>query len=110
MHRFGYVVEFDPYDPSSTPRKHTALGRFKHEAATIRLTSDGRPVVYSGDDERFDYFYKFVSAKRMRKGSGRAVREHNLSLLDEGTLYVARLTGDSPAIEIDGTGKLLGRR
>ncbi|GAB2927124.1 PhoX family protein [Streptomyces heilongjiangensis] len=106
VHRFGYVVEFDPYDPTSTPRKHTALGRFKHEAATIRLTADGRPVVYSGDDERFDYFYKFVSSKRMRKGSGRAVREHNLSLLDEGTLYVAKLTGDSPAIEIDGTGKL----
>ncbi|MFM9551334.1 PhoX family protein [Streptomyces caniscabiei] len=106
VHRFGYVVEFDPYDPTSTPRKHTALGRFKHEAATIRLTADGRPVVYSGDDERFDYFYKFVSSKRMRKGSSRAVREHNLSLLDEGTLYVAKLTGDSPAIEIDGTGKL----
>ncbi|MFD9250218.1 PhoX family protein [Streptomyces bottropensis] len=106
VHRFGYVVEFDPYDPSSTPRKHTALGRFKHEAATIRLTSDGRPVVYSGDDERFDYFYKFVGSKRMKKGSSRSVREHNLSLLDEGTLYVARLTGDSPAIEIDGTGKL----
>ncbi|MFF7263173.1 PhoX family protein [Streptomyces sp. NPDC008159] len=106
VHRFGYVVEFDPYDPTSTPRKHTALGRFKHEAATIRLTADGRPVVYSGDDERFDYFYKFVSSKRMKKGTGRAVREHNLSLLDEGTLYVAKLTGDSPAIEIDGTGKL----
>ncbi|MFI6034095.1 PhoX family protein [Streptomyces sp. NPDC051315] len=108
VHRFGYVVEFDPYDPASTPRKHTALGRFKHEAATVRLTADGRPVVYSGDDERFDYFYKFVSSKRMRHGSGRAVREHNLSLLDEGTLYVAKLTGDSPAIEIDGTGKLPG--
>ncbi|GAA3823921.1 PhoX family protein [Streptomyces phyllanthi] len=106
VHRFGYVVEFDPYDPESTPRKHTALGRFKHEAATVRLTADGRPVVYSGDDERFDYFYKFVSSKRMRKGTSRAVREHNLSLLDEGTLYVAKLTGDSPAIEIDGTGKL----
>ncbi|KUO21259.1 PhoX family protein [Streptomyces dysideae] len=106
VHRFGYVVEFDPYDPSSTPRKHTALGRFKHEAATVRLTADGRPVVYSGDDERFDYFYKFVSSKRMKHGTSRAVREHNLSLLDEGTLYVAKLTGDSPAIEIDGTGKL----
>ena len=106
VHRFGYVVEFDPYDPASTPRKHTALGRFKHEAATVRLTEDGRPVVYSGDDERFDYFYKFVGTKRMRKGSSRAVREHNLSLLDEGTLYVAKLTGDSPALEIDGTGKL----
>ncbi|NUO45821.1 MAG: PhoX family protein [Streptomyces sp.] len=106
VHRFGYVVEFDPYDPTSTPRKHTALGRFKHEAATVRLTADGRPVVYSGDDERFDYFYKFVSSKRVKKGTSRAVREHNLSLLDEGTLYVAQLTGDSPTIEIDGTGKL----
>ncbi|MEV6179593.1 PhoX family protein [Streptomyces sp. NPDC052015] len=106
VHRFGYVVEFDPYDPTSTPRKHTALGRFKHEAATVRLTHDGRPVVYSGDDERFDYFYKFVSSKRMRHGTSRSVREHNLSLLDEGTLYVAKLTGDSPAVEIDGTGKL----
>ncbi|MFC9634968.1 PhoX family protein [Streptomyces mirabilis] len=105
-HRFGYVVEFDPYDPSSTPRKHTALGRFKHEAASVRLTDDGRPVVYTGDDERFDYFYKFVGSKRMRHGSSRSVREHNLSLLDEGTLYVARLTGDSPAAEIDGSGKL----
>ncbi|MDT0463074.1 PhoX family protein [Streptomyces gibsoniae] len=108
VHRFGYVVEFDPYDPSSTPRKRTALGRFKHEAATVGLTEDGRPVVYSGDDERFDYFYKFVGSKRMRHGSSRAVREHNLSLLDEGTLYVARLTGDSPAYDIDGSGRLPG--
>ncbi|MFI6009474.1 PhoX family protein [Streptomyces sp. NPDC051243] len=105
-HRFGYVVELDPYDPTSKPRKHTLLGRVKHEGATVRLTDDGRPVVYTGDDERFDYFYKFVGSKRMMKGTSRAVREHNLSLLDEGTLYVAKLTGDSPAIEIDGTGKL----
>lgn len=108
VHRFGYVVEFDPYDPVSTPRKRTALGRFKHEAATVRLTEDGRPVVYSGDNERFDYFYKFVGSKRMRHGSSRAVREHNLSLLDEGTLYVARLTGDSPASDVDGSGRLPG--
>ncbi|MEU6094402.1 PhoX family protein [Streptomyces sp. NPDC047079] len=108
VHRFGYVVEFDPYDPTSTPRKHTALGRFKHEAATVRLTEDGRPVVYSGDDERFDYFYKFVGSKRMRHGNSRTVREHNLSLLDEGTLYVAKLTGDSPASDFDGSGRLPG--
>ncbi|MFE3655269.1 PhoX family protein [Streptomyces sp. NPDC059165] len=104
-HRFGWVVELDPYDPDSTPRKRTALGRFKHEAAQPRLTRDGRPVVYMGDDERFDYFYKFVSSKRMKKGNSRAAHAHNLTLLDEGTLYVAKLTGDSPA-EIDGTGKL----
>ncbi|MGW1472270.1 PhoX family protein [Streptomyces olivaceus] len=106
VHRFGYVVELDPYDPDSTPRKHTLLGRFKHEAATVRLTGDGRPVVYTGDDERFDYFYKFVGSKRMRHGNSRWAREHNLSLLDEGTLYVAKLSGDSPAIEIDGSGTL----
>ncbi|MGW9362498.1 PhoX family protein [Streptomyces albidoflavus] len=104
--RHGWVVELDPYDPDSTPRKRTALGRFKHEAAQPRLTRDGRPVVYMGDDEKFDYFYKFVSSKRMRKGDSRADREHNLTLLDEGTLYVAKLTGDSPADQIDGTGKL----
>ncbi|MER7816115.1 PhoX family protein [Streptomyces sp. NPDC096153] len=104
-HRFGWVVELDPYDPDSTPRKRTALGRFKHEAAQPRLTRDGRPVVYMGDDERFDYFYKFVSSKRMKKGDSRAAREHNLTLLDEGTLYVAKLTGDSPQ-DIDGSGKL----
>ncbi|MDT0548056.1 MULTISPECIES: PhoX family phosphatase [Streptomyces] len=104
--RFGWVIEIDPYDPESTPRKLTALGRFKHEAAEPRLTADGRPVLYMGDDEKFDYFYKFVSSKRMMKGTSRAAREHNRTLLDEGTLYVAKFTGDSPAAEIDGTGKL----
>ena len=106
VHRFGYVVELDPYDPTSKPRKRTALGRVKHEGATVRLTHDGRPVVYTGDDERFDYFYKFVGSKKMRHGNSRSAREHNLTLLDEGTLYVAKLTGDSPAGDIDGNGKL----
>ncbi|NJP99320.1 PhoX family protein [Streptomyces zingiberis] len=105
-HRFGWVVEIDPHDPDSVPRKRTALGRFKHEAAQPRLTRDGRPVVYMGDDERFDYFYKFVSGRRMARGSGRAAREHNLTLLDHGALYVARLTGDSPRDQIDGSGTL----
>ncbi|WP_367124897.1 PhoX family phosphatase [Streptomyces phytohabitans] len=104
--RFGWIVEIDPYDPDSTPRKRTALGRFKHEAAEPRLTRDGRVVLYMGDDEKFDYLYKFVSKERMRRGHGAWVREHNAKLLDEGTLYVARFSGDSPADEIDGSGKL----
>jgi uncharacterized protein len=102
--RFGWVVEVDPLDPAARPVKHTALGRFKHEGATIRLTGDGRPVAYLGDDERFDYVYKFVADKAVMSGDGRRAREHNRTLLDEGTLYVARFTGDSPPAEITGNG------
>ncbi|WP_439659373.1 PhoX family protein [Lentzea sp. HUAS TT2] len=106
VNRHGWVVEIDPFDPDFVPRKRTALGRFKHEAAEPRLTPDGRVVLYMGDDERFDYFYKFVSTNRMKHGRSESARRHNLTLLDEGMLYVAKFTGDSPAAEIDGTGKL----
>ncbi|MFI6183926.1 PhoX family protein [Nonomuraea sp. NPDC051191] len=99
--RFGWIVEIDPFDPDSTPIKRTALGRFKHEAANTTLARDGRLVVYMGDDSRFEYIYKFVSKNRYIPGFDR----HNRALLDEGTLYVAKFTGDSPAAEIDGSGK-----
>ncbi|WP_347060677.1 alkaline phosphatase PhoX [Blastococcus sp. HT6-30] len=95
VNRFGWVVEVDPYDPTSTPRKHTALGRFKHEGADVQIATDGRVVAYSGDDERFDYIYKFVSGKKYREGHDRATRQHNMTLLEDGDLYVARFTGDS---------------
>ncbi|MEU5721360.1 PhoX family phosphatase [Micromonospora sp. NPDC047738] len=104
-HRFGWIVEIDPFDPDSKPRKHTALGRFKHEGANVIVAKDGRVVAYMGDDERFDYLYKFVSDKKFMPGSSSVARRHNLTLLESGTLYVAALTGNSAA-EIDGTGKL----
>ncbi|GGL38897.1 PhoX family protein [Nocardia jinanensis] len=102
-HRFGWVVELDPWDPASTPVKHTALGRFKHEAANIHVTADGTVVAYCGDDERFDYMYKFVSSRKIEAGTGAASRRHNMTILDAGTLYVAKLTGDHPD-RIDGSG------
>ncbi|MDM4722098.1 PhoX family phosphatase [Micromonospora sp. WMMA1363] len=104
-HRFGWVVEIDPYDPDSRPRKHTALGRFKHEGANVIVAKSGHVVAYMGDDERFDYLYKFVSDKKFMKGHSWRARRHNLTLLESGTLYVAKLDYTS-ADEIDGSGKL----
>jgi uncharacterized protein len=99
--RFGWIVEIDPGDPSSTPKKRTALGRLKHENAAFTEAWDGRAVVYTGDDERFQKLYKYVSAapwrKMLRKGQ---------SPLDEGTLYVARFDADGTGVWLpldDGT-------
>ncbi|WP_432495939.1 PhoX family protein [Kineococcus gypseus] len=125
INRFGWIVEVDPHDPDSTPVKHTALGRFKHEGATTSLAEDGRVVVYMGDDTADQHLYKFVSRDRLPGGGGRGgrwgghrgwpgrdggwddrFRRRASALLHEGDLYVARFSAEGdPAEDFDGTGE-----
>ncbi len=97
---FGWIVEIDPFDPDSTPVKHTALGRFGHEGLVFAPTKPGWPLVcYSGDDSQNEYIYKYISRDKYRpqRSDGR--------LLDDGTLYVARFnpdgSGDWLALDIE---------
>ncbi|MDX1975723.1 MAG: PhoX family phosphatase [Rickettsiales bacterium] len=84
--RFGWVVEYDPYDPTSQPVKRTALGRFKHESASCVLSHDGRLAVYSGDDNMYQFIYRFVTDGIYNPRS----REANRDLLDTGVLSAAK--------------------
>ncbi|RJF86967.1 PhoX family phosphatase [Oleomonas cavernae] len=95
--KYGWIIEVDPYDPTRRPVKHTALGRFKHECATIVVqyptgAAKGKVVAYSGDDQQFDYVYKFVTDGTFDRETPRA--KAHFSLLSAGTLYTAKFNAD----------------
>lgn len=86
---FGYVVEIDPYDPSSTPKKRTALGRFSHEGCWPKAIKGKRLGFYMGDDSKGEYFYKFVTDAIF---TGTESRQNDI--LDNGVLHVAIFNAD----------------
>ncbi len=103
--RFGWIVEIDPYDSTAAPKKRTALGRFKHEAAAGTKATNGKYVVYMGDDQAGQCIYKFVSDKRVQRRVSA-----NADLLDSGTLYVATFLADGTGVWkplVFGTGPLV---
>ncbi len=88
--KYGWMVEISPADPSFQNRKHTALGRFRHENIAFRIEA-GRPLVaYMGDDRRGGHTYKFVSNGIVSNPTDPS----NSQLFEDGILYVARLNPD----------------
>ena len=101
---FGWLVEIDPYNPVSTPTKRTAMGRILHEGAEPGRVMADRPIAwYMGDDNRFDYFYKFVSDENWDPADADGGLTAGNKYLDNGTLYVARFFEDGSGewVELD---------
>lgn len=92
---FGYVVEINPYKPDAIPQKRTALGRFSHEGAWFAPVRPGKPVVlYSGDDARNEYIYRFESAANWSPADAAGGLEAGDKYLNQGTLYAAKFGAD----------------
>ena len=85
VENYGWVVELDPFDKNSEPKKRTSLGRFRHENVAVNISADNKVVAYMGDDKINECVYKFISEKNYDKTN----RENNFDILDKGDLYVA---------------------
>ena len=85
IEHYGWVVEVDPFDKNSVPKKRTSLGRFRHENVAISISENKKVIAYMGDDKVNECMYKFVSSNSYNENN----REANMNILDEGDLYVA---------------------
>ncbi|RPH45122.1 MAG: PhoX family phosphatase [Burkholderiales bacterium] len=109
-HTYGWIVEIDPYAPTSPVKKRTALGRFAHEGAWPAKAVVGKPVVfYMGCDSRNEYIYKFVSARNWDAADANGGIAAGDKYMDDGKLYVARFNADGTGTWLElkfGTGPL----
>jgi hypothetical protein len=95
--QYGWIVEIDPYDVASVPRKRTALGRMNHEGVEPgRMIAGVKPAFYMGDDAQNEYIYKFVSNTAWATADASATNRLAIGdkYLDAGTLYVAKFAAD----------------
>jgi uncharacterized protein len=88
--KYGWMVEIDPADPGYRPRKHTWLGRFRHENIAVRAESGQPLVAYMGDDRRGGHTWKYVSKGKIRNPKDKG----NRKLFEDGTLYVAKFNSN----------------
>jgi secreted PhoX family phosphatase len=92
---YGFNVEIDPFAPSSTPKKRTAMGRFAHEGAWVAPVTVGKPVVfYMGCDSRMEYIYKFVSTAVWDAADINGGLAAGDKYLDAGKLYAAKFNSN----------------
>ena len=92
---FGWIVEIDPFEVTSTPRKRTAFGRMGHEGAIPGIVKDGEPLVYyMGDDSKGEYVYKYVSTLNWDESDANGGLDAGNKYLDDGKLYVAKFNDD----------------
>lgn len=106
---FGFNVEIDPFSPTSTPRKRTAMGRFNHEGAWVGPVTVGKPVVfYMGCDAEDEYIYKFVSTANWSASDLNGGLAAGDKYLDSGKLYVAKFNSDFTGQWLELTAGLTG--
>lgn len=100
--KYGWMVEIDPANPGFRPRKHTWLGRFRHENIAVRVQAGKKLVGYMGDDRRGGHTWKFVSSGTVTNPKAKS----NSQLFENGILYVAKFNPPSdPTRPNEGTGE-----
>jgi len=88
--KYGWVVEVDPTNPTFRAKKHTALGRFRHENVALRVEAGKKLIAYQGDDRRGGHTWKYVSSGTVTTPTDK----NNSNLFASGTLYVAKFNAN----------------